>query len=182
MLKFLMEDSLGSGRKARILDGTSTGSNDLGVDGSVTAVEFWIPADEDDDRYITNLSFILGYGSAAYLWEFADANVALTNGIKISYISTDGSEIEIYSLKANYDFFRFASILSGYIGTAWELRNLGATNDYGIIANINLGSIMPPFGVKLDRETKQKLLITIQDNCTDADTFICRALGFDRFE
>ena len=42
---------------------------------------------------------------------------------------------------------------------------------------------MPPYGVKLDKGSSQKLAFTIKDNVgTAADTFNAIAYGFDRFE
>lgn len=163
------------------VDGLSTGSADLGVDGSGTSVDYYIPAHMDNDRYITILSFIVGYGAAAYMWEFADKDAALTNGIKLFYQDTNGVEVEIANLKTNYDFLRCATS-DGIVPTAWEIRSLGATNDYGFICSIDLGRLLPPYGVKLDRGTTQRLTITIRDDCTDADDFDCKAFGFERFE
>lgn len=161
-------------------DGTTSGSNDLGIDGSTTSVTFWVQADENNDRYITKLNFIMGYGASGELWEFADSNGVLTNGVKIFYENLSG-EVLIANPTRNYSFLRFA-LTAGIIPTAWELRHLGQTNDYGYLCSIDLTTMMPPYGVKLDRTTTQKLAITIRDNCTDADTFNCRAFGFERFE
>jgi hypothetical protein len=162
-------------------DGTVTGSNDLGVNGSATAVDYWIPASQTRDRYISKIAFLIGYGSAAYLWEFADANVALTNGVKIWYRNTYSNFVTIDTPKSNSDFLRLG-LTDGSVPTAWELRNLGATNDYGIMVSMDFTKIMYPYGIKLDAGTAQKFYITIQDDCTDADDFNCKAFGFERFE
>ena len=40
-----------------------------------------------------------------------------------------------------------------------------------------------PFGIKLDKGTKQKIIMCIKDNvATAADSFNCIAYGFRRFE
>ncbi len=161
-------------------DGLVTGSNDLGVNGSATAVRYWIPASPTSDRYIGRLSILIGYGAAARPWEFADSGVILTNGVQFAYEDTEGDEVIIGSPQSNQALLR-AGLAAGIIPTAWELRSLGATNDYGFIMAVDFSRIMSPYGVKLDAGTKQKLTITIQDDCTDADTFNARAFGFDRF-
>jgi len=162
-------------------DGLSTGSDDLGVDGSSgRAVNYWIPADSDNDRYISKLSFICGYGSSAQLWEFADANTALTNGIRVFYTDTHGEERTIMNPKSNYGFQR-ASLIS-FSRNNWEDRGFAAGGDYGWLATIPLDKLVPPFGIKLDRGTNQKLTITIRDDCRAADLFNCNAFGFERFE
>jgi len=161
-------------------DGTSTGTSEMGVDGSVTPVEYYIPANEDDDRYITRISFILGYGSSAEAYEFADSGAALTNGIKISYFDTHGDEVTIMNPKANYSFMRASG---AYISIDnWEARGFAATGDYGYFVNIDLTVIMPPFGVKIDRGTNQRMSLLIRDDCRAADLFNCQSFGFERFE
>lgn len=161
--------------------GLESGSNDMGIDGSTTPVNFWVPADSDADLYITKLNFLVGYGASGELWEFADSNSALTNGVKIFYEDTYGDEIVVANPQRNYSFLRFA-LTDGIIPTAWELRHLGATNDYGYLCSIDLTKMLPVYGLKLDMKTQQKIVVTIRDNCTDADTFNCRAFGFKRFE
>jgi len=163
------------------VDGTAAGSHDLGVDGSATAVDYWIPAHQERDTYISKIVFLVGYGASAYLWDFADAGAALTNGVKIWYRNTYSNFIVIDSPKSNSDFLRLG-LTDGNIPTSWELRHLGATNDYGYMLSIDLSKIMYPYGIKLDAGTSQKFYITIQDDCTDADDFNCKAFGFERFE
>jgi hypothetical protein len=162
-------------------DGLSDGSEDLGIDGATTPTTFWIPASEDKDRYITQISFVLGYAASGGLWEFADSNSALTNGVLVNYIDSTGAETEIVTIYKNSDLARVA-IKDGIVGTAWALRHLGALNDYGMLATINLGDIIKPFGIQLERGTQQKIQIEITDDCTSATTFNCRALGFERYE
>ena len=162
------------------VDGTASGSNDLGVSGAVTPVEYYIPAHEDNDRYITRLSFVLGYGSAGELFEFADSTAALINGVKLAYNRTDGTEIEIANPKSNFSFHRLSGIQIGH--NTWEDRNFGVNGSYGYFINVSMSDMMPPYGIKLDRGTNQRMVITIRDDCTDADLFNCKAFGFERFE
>jgi hypothetical protein len=124
---------------------------------------------------------LLGYGAAAQGWEFADANTALTNGVRLFYVDNKGAEIEIGNYKNNTDFMR-ASLRDGISIDNWEARGFGTVGDYGFLISIDLTQLMPPYGVKLDRGTQQKMTITIRDDCTDADTFNCKAFGFERFE
>ena len=161
------------------VDGTAAGSSDLGVSGAGTPVEYYIPADADNDRYITMISFILGYGGSAEGFEFADSGAALANGVKVSYFDTHFEEVTIMNSKANYSFMRASGAPFSRVGG--EARGFAATGDYGYFVNIRLADIMPQFGVKLDRGTRQRMSITIRDDCTDADLFNCQAFGFERF-
>ena len=159
-------------------DGLAAGTNDMGVDGSSTNVDYYIPAKAEEDRYITTLSFIIGYGgtSKPYLW--ADV-AALTNGCRLFYVSQRG-EVDIHDgIKTNQDFFRLSF---GLIPTAWEVRHVNALNDYGYFITMDLTKLGLPFGVKLDRGSSQRLSMRIRDDATDADSLNCIAYGFDRFK
>lgn len=160
-------------------DGLPDGTNDMGVDGSSTNVDYYIPAAVHEDRYITTLSFIVGYGASGQPNQWANGT-ALSNGSRIFYSSTRG-EIDIHEgIQSNQDFFRLSFSL---IPTAWEVRHVDAANDYGYFISMDLTKLGLPFGVKLDRGTTQRLTIRIRDNAgTDADSFNCIAYGFDRFE
>lgn len=159
-------------------DGLAAGTNDMGVDGSSTNVGYFIPADETDDRYLANLSFIVGYGTSGQPNQFADA-AALTNGIRIFYESSRG-QIDIHDgIKTNQDFFRVSFQL---IPTDWEVRHVNNNNDYGYFIPMDLTKIIPPYGIKLDAGSSQKLGVSIRDDATNADSLNCIAYGFDRFD
>jgi len=165
-------------RQYLTVDGTAGGSNDMGVDGSVTNVEFYVPAATTDDRYITNIAMLVGYGGTSQPYLFADA-VALANGCRMHFVSLRG-EVDIHDgIKTNQDMFRLSHEA---VRSDWEVRGVNANNDYGYFITIDLESVMPVFGVKLDAGTTQRLIMTIRDDCTNADSFNAIAYGFDRFE
>ena len=160
-------------------DGTPSGSSDMGVDGSVTMQEFCIPADQDVDRYISNIGIVVGYGASAQPFNWADG-AALTNGVRLYYSSSRG-EVDIHEgIKSNQDMFRLSheAVRSG-----WEVRGVNANNDYGYFITVDMENFMPPYGVKLDAGSNQKLVFSIRDNVgSTADAFNAIAYGFDRFE
>jgi len=159
-------------------DGLAAGTNDMGIDGSVTNVDYFIAADPSEDRYITTLSFIMGYGGTSKPYLFADV-AELTNGCRLFYNSQRG-EVDIHEgIKTNQDMFRLSFQL---IPTAWEVRHVNANNDYGYFITMDLTKLGLPFGVKLDRGSSQHLTMKIRDDVTDADSFNCIAYGFDRFK
>ena len=160
--------------------GLPTGSDDMGIDGSAVSVPFYIAADTTSDIYITNISIICGYGTSADLFEFADKGAALTNGVQITYDHPTEGVITIANPKVNYDFIRMA--LADVTPTSWQINSLVANNDYGFIVTLPLSKIMPPFGIKLDRGTTQRLTATIRDDCITADLLNMRCFGFKRFE
>jgi len=164
-------------------DGTSTGSNDMLVNASLAAPQdFWVEADDDNDIYITVLSIVLGDGGAN-LNEFCGVT-ALTNGCQLFYEDTDGDRVFIGDgLKSNWDFIRmcFVTPAFGDGASALRLTNVeGGAEAY--TPWLNLLQIMPPYGLKLDRKTNQRITIRIRDNCSVPDVFNCKAYGFERFE
>lgn len=160
-------------------DGTATGSNDMGVDGSVTNQDFYIQASNTKDRYITTMSFIIAYGTSGQPNEWADGT-ALTNGSRLFYQSQSGEQDIHDGIQSNQDMFRLAFQL---IPTSWEVRHVGATNDYGYFISFDLSKMGLEYGIKLDKGTTQKLIMRIRDNAgSAADTFNCIAYGFERFE
>ena len=166
-------------RQFLTLDGLADGDNDMAVDGSTNDIDFFIPAEVKEDRYITTLSFIVGYGTSGRPFEWADGS-ELTNGSRLFYSSTQG-EVDIHQgIKTNQDVFRFNFAL---VPANWEVRHVNSNNDFGYFISLDLTKLGLPFGVKLDRGTQQKLTMRIRDNVgADADSFDCIAYGFDRFE
>lgn len=160
-------------------DGLADGTNDMGVDGSATNVDYYIPADPENDRYITSLNFIVGYGASGQPNQWANG-AALTNGSRLFYTSRHGEKEVHDGIKTNQDLFRLSF---SPIPTGWEVRHVNATNDYGYFISMDLTRLGLPYGIKLDRESNQKLTMTIRDNAgLDADSFNCIAYGFERFE
>jgi len=162
-------------------DGTSTGSNDMGIDGSTTNQTFYLSASATADRYITALNFLVGYGASAGLWKWADSAGALTNGSQLYYETLTETVYISEAIKTNSDLMRL-SLNGNILPTAWELRHLGANNDYGYLFSINLKAFVPHYGVKLDIGTQEKIGFKIRDDVSDADTFNCVACGFDRLK
>jgi len=160
-------------------DGLAAGINDMGVDGSVTNVDYYIPAKASEDRYITSLNFIVGYATSGQPNEWADGT-ALSNGSRIFYNSQRG-EADIHDgVKSNQDMFRLSF---SPIPTGWEVRHVNANNDFGYFISMDLTKMGLPFGIKLDKGSSQRLTIRIRDNAgTSAASFNCIAYGFDRFE
>ena len=160
-------------------DGTPVGANDMGVDGSVTPREFYVEADQDKDRYLTSLSVIMGYGTSGRPFQWADGT-ALVDGCKLAYTSRRGEQELHDGITSNQDLFR---LVFDRITADWELRGVGASNDYGYIVSIDLTRVLPPYGVKLGRGTNDRLTLTVRDNAgTAADEFNMIAYGFERIK
>ena len=163
------------------LDGTPDGTNSMKIDGSVTVQNFFIEADDENDIYISELGYILGYGGAASLYRFADSGAPLTNGIRIFFSSFTGEHEIGTILKTNADMLRLC--VSDFLPSDWESRNFNAVNDYGYIGRIDMASKVPQYGIKLDKGSNQKLVVSIRDDLTGfADLFNFLVSGIKRFE
>lgn len=207
MIKSIITDGKGTGSKAMIDDqsalvvsvttspplitqknkiyraylASSSGATDMRVNGSVTNVEFYVSASGTADRYIIQLSFIIADANAT-LSQFG-AIAALTNGCKLTYERL-GETITIHNaLKSNWDFVRLSlgNPAFGQQANAFIANNVFGASE-GVIPILDFTKIMPPYGIKLDEGTIQRLILTVRDNCTGVDQFDCIAYGFDRFE
>ena len=164
-------------------DGTADGDEDMRVVGTLAApIPFWIQASSDADRYITTLSFVIA-DDGANLSLFG-AIAALANGCRLYYEHITQGQIEVHdALTTNWDFVRLC-LAEPPFGTgkdAFLAKDVfGKVDAY--IPMLDLRRIIPPFGVKLDRDTNQRLTLEVRDNTGAVDTFQCQAYGFDRFE
>lgn len=161
-------------------DGTSTGSSDMRVNGSSTSVDFYIEASSDCDRYITFLSFVIA-DAGATLNDFGNIG-ALSNGGDLFYDSERGTVTIADLLTTNWLYVRMAlgNPSFGDGAGAFRASNVSGTSE-GYIPILNVTSILPPYGIKLERGTKQRITHRVNDNVTAVDEFTCLAYGFDRF-
>lgn len=165
-------------------DGLPTGDEDMRVNAALaTPIQFWIPADDEDDRYIAAISFIIA-DAGANLNEFGDI-AALANGCRLFYDSQE-QEVEIHgTLTSNWDFVRLClgqpPFADGVPGGAFRATNV-VGNSEGYIPVLYLKDLMWPYGVKLDRGTNQRLVLEVRDDTRAVDGFDAIAYGFDRFE
>lgn len=175
----LVQQKVSPLRQYLTIDGTATGDNDMVVDGSVTPVEFCITADPDEDRYVTSLSFIVGYTASGAPYQWADG-LPLTNGTRLFYTSARGEQDIHDAIKTNQDMFRLSF---SPITSVWEVRHVNANNDWGYFITADITKMGLPFGIKLDRGSNQRLAIKIRDNMTTStNSFNCISYGFNRFE
>ena len=162
------------------------GTEDMRVAGSLAGpIDFWVPAHQTKDRWISSLSFALA-GDAADLSTFISFNQgALTNGVKLLYEDEEGEVIIHDGFKDNLDPHRLAGVLGfGDGATALQLPGLGPppAKANGYLPTVRFPDIFPmPWGIRLRRGTLQRLVIRIQDDLTHADNeqFDVVAYGID---
>jgi len=161
-------------------DGTN---NDMQVNASLTnPSEFYVKADADADRYITTVSFVIA-DDGAELDEFGGIS-ALTNGCEFFYESdTADVEIAFGPLKTNWDFVRmaFAEPSFGDGKGAFLAKDVEGKVD-AYIPIIDFRRYMPPYGIKLDLGSNQRIVLRVRDDTRGVDSFNAVGYGFDRFK
>jgi hypothetical protein len=161
-------------------NGTSTGSNDMIVDGSSVKQEFWIHADPIRDVYVVTISVDLADGGSPNMNKFGDLS-ALTNGIEVCYVTQVTGEIVIHEgIKTNREFVRFGNETAS-IGTgadAFLADASGGGTEKAYLPKIDtVEQFGLPFGIKLRKGTNDRLVFAVRDDITALTTFNIIAYG-----
>ena len=163
-------------------DGTATGTSDMLVNGSSTNVDYYIPASQTKDRYITQISFIIADASLS-LNQWGNIT-ALTNGCQLLYDDEEGQVTIHEALKTNWDVIRLCG----------GNPPIGATTSSFIASNVsgNSEGVIPVldfrerfgfrWGLRLAVGTRQRLTFRIRDNISAPDQTDIIAYGFERAE
>lgn len=162
-------------------DGKPTGSRDMLVDGSVTNVDFTIPASQKNIRYITAISWVIADAGAS-LNKFGNIS-ALSNGCSLFY--TRGSnDIAIHDeLKTNFDFIRLTqgNPSFGSADDAFRGKNIIGMSE-GYIPVLDLAKLIPPYGIALNPGTQERITFRIRDDVSGIDKLDAIAYGFERLK
>ena len=152
---------------------------DMRVDGSTSSQYFWIESEPDYDIYITSISFIISDVGAA-LNEFG-ALPALTQGCRLFYEDENG-EINVgVNLTSNWEFVRLCLGEPSFGSGADVFRGqniVGASEGY--IPTLDFKNFGFKWGLKLEANTTNKLLLEINDDLSTIDGFNALAYGFRR--
>lgn len=160
-------------------DGSSTGSNDMRVNGATTNVDYYIKASNESDLYIKTVSVLIADAGAKL--NLFGALSALSNGIEFLHDTQDTGETIIHdAIKTNLDFVRLGMgvppIGDGTSAFRADLSGGGADSYLPVIdlkATFGL-----QWGLRLRRATNDKLIFRIKDNLsTGMDQFDAIAFG-----
>jgi hypothetical protein len=164
----------------------STNSFAMNINPPAGGTEFKIsaPADQNTERFIFTLSFLIS-GVSAKPSQFGSIS-ALTNGCNLEYSSTAAPNgvvsIGISGLKTNFDFVRlcggqpaFGDATTAFLGA----NVVGNVDAYFPILNIKqvFGT---ENGIRLRGSSSDKIVIRINDNISTVTAFTCIASGYDR--
>ena len=161
-------------------DGTSTGSNDMRVNGSTNEVLFWIEAVPKNDIYIKYISVEISDNGNPNLNGFG-ALSALANGIEWIWFNQEEGDYELHEgIKTNKEFIRIgtdtAAIGTGIDAFLADVSGGGTAKSYFPAIDIS-ESYGLPWGLRLRRGTKDKLIFKVRDNLTSLVTFNAVAYG-----
>ena len=156
-------------------DGLVTGSNDMTVNGSVTPVDFTIPAQVDKEIFIEELIFD-GQGNGIKFGNFLSRNAALTNGVEVT-IKSDNIETVFPVIFATEDFKNKWSALGGNGGDFRIDVQAGADEMLAILSFPNPFILRSQGTFTID----DFIRVRIRDNLTNnPNRFNFRAKGFEK--
>ena len=158
-------------------DGVTT---NLSVDGSVNSIDAFIGPPVNGDLYLTTANILIADSGSISLNRFGSLS-ELTNGIRFFVETANERIITSIPLKSNFDFIRVGSLTQGTGGKtdAYQLSNTDASNDDGYNPVIDFTKISP-LGLRLIKDTQDKIGITISDNISSVETFNIIINGFIR--
>lgn len=148
---------------------TAAGSNNMVV---TTTTEFSITADQTRDIYVKSASVLLA-DAGANLAEFG-ALTALTNGVKLEWITTDfGTSVIHEGIKDNLEFIRLAGGQPAFgTGSSAFLADISGGGADAYLPFIDFTMLFgKPWGIRLRAGTRDRLTWTVQDNLTGITTF-----------
>jgi hypothetical protein len=154
-----------------------TGTTSFLVNGSVTNQDFYVAA-KDYDVYINTIVFEIADASAA-LNQFG-ALAALTNGLEFYYFNQTQGKYTIESgIKTNYDMVKLANFTPAFgTGTAaFQLTNAVSASE-AYVGVIDLEDVFGlQWGVKLKKNTTDRLGFIVKDNITGIDVMTIKVYG-----
>jgi hypothetical protein len=160
-------------------DGTSAGSNDMIVDGSSTAADFYVKASTDEDTYIVTISVDLSDGGSPNMNKFGDLS-ALSNGVEVVYITQERGENVLHDgIKTNREFVRFGNETPP-IGTGTDvfLADVSGAGEKAYLPKMDVVEQFGlPFGLKLRKGTTDRIVFRVRDALAGLTVFNIIAYG-----
>ena len=161
-------------------DGLPNGFSDMAVNPPVDYLDYYIKASTEYDIYIKYITVEIGDGGTPALNKFG-ALTALTNGVAFYWDSQTEPLYELHEgIKTNKEFIRIASDTAG-IGTgvdAFLADVSGGGTEKSYLPNMDMTEIYGlPWGLRLKKNTNDRIIFRIQDNLTGLSTFNAIATG-----
>ena len=161
-------------------DGLPNGFNDMAVSPPVDYIDYYISASTEFDIYIKYITVEIGASGTPNLNKFGSLT-ALTNGVSFYWDSQKEPLYELHEgIKTNKEFIRIASD-TGAIGTgvdAYLADVSGGGTEKSYLPSIDMSEIYGlPWGLRLRKNSLDKIIFRVQDNLTGLSTFNAIATG-----
>lgn len=157
----------------------ASGNSDMRVAGSLAdPIDFTVDAETDKDVYIKTITILIADATAS-LSQFG-AITALTNGVQFIWQTKDQGELVIVpELKSNFNFIELAggNPAFGDGVSAFRASNVvGASDAY--FQRVDITQMFGlQWGLKLRKNTGDKLIFRVRDNTSAVDAFEIVAYG-----
>lgn len=150
----------------------NAGSSDLRVNGSVTPVDFTVPASSTKQRFITSIRFE-ALGNGIQFTKFLSIVGTLTNGVLLT-LRSNNSQIDFPAIKATEDFASYFSL-----GAAnFDLYDVAGTDYFRATLTFEAPFQIYKAGTFA---TDDFIQVRIRDNLSAGlSRFQCIAFGFER--
>ena len=160
-------------------EGIPDNNADQGVNGSVTAVEFFIEAEEDFDIRIMSLALIIA-DTAVIHNNFGNVS-ALTNGWDLIMTEAGEDTFLINKAKTGGQIIAQAGFGNPYGdgATSFELLNWTGTADAQTVS-MPIGRIVPG-GIRIGRGTNDRLRAVVSDDLTGLTEMYVRVFGYRHY-
>ena len=160
-------------------DGSATGTSDMQVVASAASPsDFYVEGVSEYDIYIKALSFQI-VDASAVLNKFGNVT-ALTNGVQLLWVTDNFGTVTIHDgMQSNFDFVRMAMGEPGFGDGAGAFRgsNVSGTAE-GYLPVIDFAKLTGnPWGLRLKKNTRERLVLRVQDDTTGVDAFDAIAYG-----
>ncbi len=159
-------------------DGTTS---DLTVDGSVNSVDAFVGPPITGDLYITSANILIADSGVIALNRFGNINGGLANGMDFFIENANQRFLFSGKLKTNFDFIRVGTLTQGLGGKndAYQMSNATPLNEDAYNPVIDFTRVSP-LGVRLRKDTLDKLGVIINDDITSISTFNILINGYIR--
>jgi len=155
------------------------GNADMGVDGSLTAQEFYVQANQNFETRISGIAIIIADTAVAHN-SFGNVT-ALSTGWDLKVTESGEETFLINKAKTGGQVIAQAGFTSGYGNgaTSWELTNW-TTNEDAQTVYIPITEWIPG-GIRLSIGSKDRLSSIVNDNLTGLTEMYVRVFGYRWF-
>lgn len=164
-------------------DGLAAGTSNMNVDGSSTAVEYWLPADSTGKFDIHIMAIIVVVADTAVTHKKFGNEAALTTGWDLWSWESDAKTYIIEKAKTGAELIWKSGFHHPFSegATMQELLDFNADDDDAQIVYIPIADYVPG-GIRLGAGTQDKIAATINDNLGGLTEMYAWCMGYKHYD